>query len=205
MNYNLENIRLRKVAEGKSNAGALFIQATCVNPDDEWDEPVEMTTFNERMVNIFKQYLAVSQQDGEDNFGRPRFKASALLDATKPLPEKYLVFTHARVEEFVFPGGEEHIQVDDQGQPVKNKKTGQYYRRKSVLVLTKKKVDNETGELDYAEGWRPEQQGRSILNAFYKPARIFDSPTSAPIVLPQGENAPLINGESAPAPAAPAV
>ena len=39
MKYNLEDIKLRKVAEGKQNAGALFLQATVVNPDDIWEEP----------------------------------------------------------------------------------------------------------------------------------------------------------------------
>lgn len=197
MNYNLENIRLRKVAENKQNAGSLFIQATCVNPDDEWDEPVEMTTFNERMVKIFAQYLAVAQPDGTDQFGRDKFKASALLDATKPLPDKYLRFTGAKLEQYVFPGGVEYIQIGQDGKPVKNPKTGQYYRRRSVLVLTKTTVDNETGERGYAKGWDLESQGSSIMNTFYAPAAQFDGPSNGGIPLPQGADAPLINGESA--------
>lgn len=199
MNYLLENIRLRKVADGKTNAGSLFIQATCVNPDDEWDEPVEMTTFNERMVKIFSQYLAVAQPDGQDQFGRDKFKASALLDATKPLPDKYLHFAGGNVEEYVFPGGKEYIQIDQEGKPVKNPKTGQYYRRRSVSVLTKTTVDNENGTRRYAKGWELESQGSSIMNTFYAPASQFDGPSNAGIVLPQGTDAPLINGESAPA------
>ena len=201
MTYNLENIRLRVVAEGKVNAGAKFIQATCVNPDDEWDEPVEMTTFNPRMVAKFAQFLAVAQQDGTDQFGRPVYKASALLDQTKPLPEAYLKFTMANREEYVFPGGREMIQVDEHGQPVRNQKTGQFYRRRSIVVLTKKTRDNESGTERYAEGWSLEQQGSSIMNAFYAPAEQFDSTPTGAIVLPQEEGAPLTNGGTAPAPA----
>ena len=200
MNYKLENIRLRKVAEGKRNAGSLFIQATCVNPDDDWDEPVEMTSFNERMVAKFSELLNVAMEDGLDQFGRTKYKASTLKDATKPVPESMLSFTSGNLEEVQTPGGVEYVQVDDTGKPIKNPKTGQFYRRTSIFVLTKKTRDNETGETRYAKGWSPTEQASSIFNNLYAPAAQFDEQLiNSPIVLPQDPAAPAPTPAAAPA------
>lgn len=198
MKYNLTDIKLRKVADGKRNAGTLFIQATVVNPDDEWDEDGSLTTFNERLVKKFAQYIGVSQPGALDQFGRQTWQPSPLLNQANPIPESMLVLTHAQFEEFKFPGGE-RVQLDDNGQPRRND-SGQMIVRDSVRVLTKKTVDNETGETRYANGWDPVSQGNSIMLNLYAPLSQFTESVPQGIVLPQQPETPLINGASAPAP-----
>jgi len=205
MKYNLEDVKLRKVAEGKQNAGALFIQATVVNPDDIWEEPGQMTTFNERVVKQFEQYILPAQPGGKDQFGRDSWLTSQLKDATKPIPAEMLVMTHAQFEEVPSPGGVEMVRLNDTGDgPAINPKNGQFYRRTSILVLTKKVVDNETGAERYARGWSPAEQASGIWNNLYAPASQFDSGAQSGVALPIGAETPLINSASAPG-AAPAV
>ena len=197
MKYNLEDIKLRKVAEGKPNAGSLFLQATVVNPDDEWDEPGTLTTFNERLVKKFEQYLVPALPGPMDQFGRQTWNPSQLKDATKPIPAEMLVMTHAQFEEVPSPGGVEYVRLkDNSDEPMVNPKNNQFYYRKSIIVLTKKIVDNETGEVRYAKGWSPQEQASSIWNNLYAPASKFNAGTSG-VVLPGNAETPLINSGSA--------
>jgi hypothetical protein len=97
------------------------------------------------------------------------------------------------------------VRLNDTGDgPALNPKNGQFYRRTSILVLTKKVVDNETGESRYARGWSPQEQASGIWNNLYAPASQFDTTAQAGVALPIGAEAPLINSASAPG-AAPAV
>lgn len=194
MKYNLEDIKLRKVADGKQNAGTLFLQATVVNPEDEWDEPGLLTTFNERLVKKFAEYIVPALPGPIDQFGRQTWQVSQLKDATKPIPAELLVMTHAQFEQAPSPGGVEMVRLKDGGEePMTNPKNGQYYRRTSIFVLTKKVVDNETGETRYAKGWSPEDQAAGIWNNMYAPASKFDNgPTG--VVLPGNPETPLNGG-----------
>jgi len=202
MKYNLEDIKLRKVAEGKQNAGTLFLQATVVNPDDEWDEPGSLTTFNERLVAKFAEFLVPALPGNVDQFGRQTWQKSQLKDANKPIPENLLVMTHAQFEEVQSPGGIDMVRLKDgSNEPMVNPKNGQYYRRNSILVLTKKVVDNETGEVRYAKGWSPAEQASGIWNNLYAPAAQFDSTATPGVVLPASPDTPLINSASGTAPA----
>lgn len=202
MKYNLEDIKLRKVAEGKQNAGTLFLQATVVNPDDEWDEPGTLTTFNERLVAKFSEYLVPALPGNQDQFGRQTWQPSQLKDVNKPIPENLLVMTHAQFEEVQSPGGIDMVRLKDgSNEPMINPKNQQFYRRNSILVLTKKVVDNETGEVRYAKGWSPAEQASGIWNNLYAPASQFDSAATPGVVLPSSPETPLINSASGGAPA----
>jgi hypothetical protein len=203
MKYILENIALRKVAEGKRNAGSLFIQADAVNPDDIFDEGGRVTIFNERLCNKYAEYLTVAVQNGTDRFGREVWK-STLKDANKPIPESMTVMTHAKFEQYVFPGGPK-IALDSNGEPIINQKTNEPVMRSAIYVFTKKAVDNETGEIDYIRNWDPISVGQRIEANFYKTP---DVQTAGGVVLPQGDDPLLTNSASdaaaAAAPAAPA-
>lgn len=197
MNYKLTDIKLRQVAaDARRNAGSFFLQATLVNPDDEWDEDATMTTFNARLIAKFQQYLGVSQPGPNDQFGRPTWLPSKLLDQTKPIPDSLLTFAHGAIEQFMFPGGE-MVAVDENNTPRMND-DGKLILRSAVYVVTKKTVDNETGETRYAKGWDPITQGTSIMNHFYAPKDQFAINQPAGVVLPQSPTAPLINGGTAP-------
>lgn len=203
MKYILENIALRKVAEGKRNAGALFIQADAVNPDDIFDEGGRVTIFNERLCNKYAEYLTIAVQDGTDRFGREVWK-STYKDSQNPLPESLTVMTHAKFEQYVFPGGPK-VALDSNGDPIKSERTNQPVMRAAIYVFTKKAVDNETGELSYIRNWDPISVGQRIEANFY---RTPDVQTAGGIVLPQGDDPLLTNSASntpgAAAPAAPA-
>ena len=204
MKYRLEDILLRTVTKAGPNQGSKFIQATVVNPDDEWDEPGRMTTFNEKMVAKLTQYVGLATQGPNDAFGRPTWIPGMLLDASKPLPENLLVFSHASFEEFVFPCP--MCQIDENGEPRRNQTSGNLIIRTSIRVLCKKTVDNETGVSRWAKGWSPEEQGASIMATFYKPASEFLDAGPQGVQLPISPATPLINGASAQqaAPAQPA-
>lgn len=197
MKYNIQDIKLRTVETGKRNAGSKFLQFTVVNPDDEWDDAVEATTFNQRMVKVMDEYFLPSQPSpNPDSFGHQAWLPSVLKDATKPVPEKFLTFTHAQIEEFVFPGGE-RVALDENNGPRRNEK-GQFITRTSIRVLTKKTVDNETGVTTYAQGWDPVSQGTSIMLNFYGPMSLIADQGPTGVVLPQGVATPLINSGSTP-------
>ncbi len=199
MKYTLENIALRKVAEGKKNAGSLFIQADAVNPDDIFDEGGRVSIFNERLCNKYAEYLTIATQDGKDRFGREVWK-STLKDANKPIPESLTIMTHAKFEQYVFPGGPK-IALDSNGNPIINEKTHQPVMRAAIYVFTKKAVDNETGEIDYIRNWDPISVGQRIEAAFYKTP---DVQTAGGLVLPQGDDPLLTNSASSTQAAAPA-
>lgn len=197
MNYKLVDIKLRQVAaDARHNAGSFFVQATLVNPDDDWDDDATLTTFNERLVAKFKQYIGVSQPGPVDQFGRQTWLPSQLLNAANPIPESLLTFTHGAIEQFVFPGGE-MVAINDDGTPRRNE-NNKLIMRSSIYVVTKKTVDNETGEQRYAKGWDPVSQGTSIMNAFYAPKDQFATNQPMGVVLPQSAATPLINGGTAP-------
>lgn len=209
MKYVLKNVKLRKVKEGSRNAGSLFIQATVVNPDDMFDSDGTLTTFNERIVNAFAEYLMPSIQEGTDNFGRPVWKPSLPKDANKPLPEAMTTLTHAQFETYAFPDGKELAAVDTDGAPLRDGNE-QLIVRRSITILTKKTVDNETGEMRYAKGWGLEEQGESLMRRLYRPVSQFQASPTGGIALPQDAETPLTNGATAPGaapvpPAAPAV
>lgn len=194
MKYNITKIRLRKVAADKKNAGSLFIQFLAKNPDNRLDKG-EVTILDEDFAEDYAEYLQVSQQDGVDVFGEPKWAPSVLKDANKPIPEDMLVMPHSYFEQYVFPGGE-MVACDDNGHPRKDSK-GQMVLRDAVWVFTIKAPDNETGELKYVRGFDPVTQGRRIMQAFYKPKSEFMDIQSQGIVLPQSPETPLINGATA--------
>ena len=203
MKYVLTNIKLRKV-EGdasKRNVGELFVQATVVNPDDLWDDDAQMTTFNPRLVQEFNKYFSPSVKDEKtDQFGQDIWKPSMLKDENKPCPENLLVFNHAALEQYFFPGGA-RVATDAEGNVrlIDNKPI----IKQSIWVLTKKTVDNETGETRYAKGWSPSEQGESIMNHFWRiPLNQYEGQTQPMgVVLPMNPGTPLTppltNGETA--------
>lgn len=196
MKYNLESIKLRQVAAGKTNAGTLFIQATVVNPDDDYEEPGSLTTFNERLVKKFAELLLLAQPGPADQFGRQTWLPSMLKDANNPIPENLLVFTGGKFEQVPSPGGVPYVRLNDTGDaPVVNPKNGQFYIVDSIMVLTKTVTDNETGERRYAKGWSPQEQASGIWNNLYAPLSKFDDSPRG-VVLPQSPSTPLINGAS---------
>lgn len=200
MKYNITKIKLRKVAEGKRNAGQLFVQFTVKNPDNRLDKG-DVTVFDEDFAEDYAEYYALSvKDDKKDTFGQDVWKPSVLKDPNKPCPEDLLVATHAQFEQYVFPGGP-RVALNEDGTPRKNSRD-KYIIQESIWVFTWKRVDNETGELGYIRGWDPKSRGASIMANLYGPmSMIADQTQPMGVVLPMNPGTPLTppltNGETA--------
>lgn len=199
MKYKISKIKLRKVAEGKRNAGSLFVQFTVRNPDNRLDKG-EVTVFDEDFAADYEEYYALSEPGVKDGFGQQTWQDSKLKDPAKPCPEDLLVATHAQFEQYIFPGGP-RVALDDEGKPRRNDR-GRYIVQESIWVFTWKALDNETGELRYIRGWDPASRGASIMNNLYGPmSLIAESNQPMGVVLPMNPGTPLTppltNGETA--------
>lgn len=154
MQYNVTKLTKQVVPAGKQNAGQNYVEVTIEDPEDG----------EERIVPVFdkeaERYIALIP--------------TAVVGAPVPLPdttpENLKVWKNCFDQEFIFP--EQMVRVDAQGQPQLNK-FQQMYVRKSIIVMVRKKRDNETGELAIRKGWDLATRGTSVMNAFYMPLRNF--------------------------------
>lgn len=154
MQYNVTKLTKQVVPAGKQNAGQNYVEVTIEDPEDG----------EERIVPVFdkeaERYIALIP--------------TAVVGVPTPLPdtapENLKVWKNCFDQEFIFP--EQMVRVDAQGQPQLNK-FQQMYVRKSIVVMVRKKRDNETGELAIRKGWDLATRGTSVMNAFYMPLRNF--------------------------------
>lgn len=156
MLYNVISFVKQVVPAGKQNAGTNYAVVTIEDPED--GERREVPVFDAEA----KRYLDLVP--------------NAVVGASNPLPEtapeNLKVWKNCFDKEFAFP--ETMVRVNAQGQPELNK-FNQMRLRKSVLVMTRYKRDNETGELAIRRGWDLTTRGTSIMNAFYMPLRVFNN------------------------------
>lgn len=156
MLYNVVSFVKQIVPQGKQNAGTQYAIVTIEDPED--GEQREVPVFDAEA----KRYLDLVP--------------NATVGTSNPLPEtapeNLKVWKNCFDKEFAFP--ETMVRVNAQGQPELNK-FNQMRLRKSVLVMTRYKRDNETGELAIRRGWDLTTRGTSIMNAFYMPLRVFNN------------------------------
>ena len=173
MDYNVVKVAAATVNKpGSANNGTKYVICTIEDPDGDRQE---VPVFN----NEAEQYLECI---GVANGGK-------CATGDQPIPEKKSMWHFAYFEEFVFP--EPMVQVDaTTGQPTTNK-FGQMYTRSSVMVLTRYKYDesrallkdangNPLSPLQPMKGWDKQSRGSSVMNAFYKPARLYQNAAAAP-------------------------
>lgn len=156
MLYNVIALTMQVVPQGKQNAGQKYVEVAIEDPEDG----------EERVVPVFdkeaERYLALI----------PTATVGTRINLPDTTPDNLKVWKNCFDKEFVFP--EEMVRVDAQGKPQLNK-FGQMYVRKSVIVMTRFKRDNETGDLAIRKGWDLATRGTSVMNAFYMPLRNFAS------------------------------
>lgn len=156
MLYNVISFVKQVVPVGKQNAGTNYAVVTIEDPED--GERREVPVFDAEA----KRYLDLAP--------------AAVIGQPTPLPEtapdNLKVWKNCFDKEFTFP--ETMVRVNAQGQPELNK-FNQMRVRNSVLVMTRYKRDNETGELAIRRGWDLTTRGTSIMNAFYMPLRVFNN------------------------------
>lgn len=152
MLYNVTKLTKRLVPAGKQNAGTQYIEVTIEDPEDG----------EERVVPVFDNE---AKRYGD-------LIPTAALDTTVQLPDatpdNMKVWKNCFDKEFVFP--ETMVRVNQNGQPDFNK-YGSMRKRNSVMVMTRYKKDNETGELTPRRGWDLATRGTSVMNAFYRPEK----------------------------------
>lgn len=159
MLYNVIGLTVQVVPQDKQNAGTKYVEVTIEDPEDG----------EERVVPVFdkeaERYIALI----------PNATVSTLNKLPDNTPDNLKVWKNCFDKEFIFP--ETMVRVNAQGQPELNK-FNQMRVRKSVIVMTRYKRDNETGELAIRKGWDLATRGTSVMNAFYMPLRNFASTTS---------------------------
>lgn len=157
MLYNVISFVKQIVPAGKQNAGTQYAVVTIEDPED--GERREVPVFDAEA----KRYLDLA----------PAAVIGTAVPLPETAPENLKVWKNCFDKEFTFP--EIMVRVNAQGQPELNK-FNQMRVRKSVLVMTRYKRDNETGELAIRRGWDLTTRGTSIMNAFYMPLRVFNTP-----------------------------
>lgn len=154
MLYNVISFTKQVVPQGKQNAGTNYAVVTIEDPED--GEQREVPVFDAEA----KRYLDLV----------PNLTVGAATQLPQTAPDNLKVWKNCFDKEFTFP--ETMVRVNAQGQPELNK-FNQMRIRKSVIVMTRYKRDNETGELAIRKGWDLATRGTSVMNAFYMPLRNF--------------------------------
>ena len=154
MLYNVISFVKQVVPQGKQNAGTSYAIVTIEDPED--GEQREVPVFDAEA----KRYLDLV----------PTAAIGTAVPLPETAPDNLKVWKNCFDKEFTFP--ETMVRVNAQGQPELNK-FQQMRVRKSVLVMTRYKRDNETGELAIRRGWDLATRGTSVMNAFYMPLRAF--------------------------------
>lgn len=156
MLYNVISFVKQVVPAGKQNAGTNYAVVTIEDPED--GERREVPVFDAEA----KRYMDLAP--------------AAAVGVPTPLPDtapdNLKTWKNCFDKSFTFP--ESMVRVNAQGQPDLNK-FGQMRIRQTVMVMTRYKRDNETGELTPRRGWDLATRGTSIMNAFYMPLRVFAS------------------------------
>lgn len=158
MLYNVISFTKQVVPQGKQNAGTQYAIVTIEDPED--GERREVPVFDAEA----KRYLDLV----------PTAAIGQSVNLPETAPDNLKVWKNCFDKEFTFP--ETMVRVNAQGQPELNK-FQQMRVRKSVLVMTRYKRDNETGELAIRRGWDLTTRGTSVMNAFYMPLRAFANTT----------------------------
>ena len=182
MKYEISNLKINTVAQGKPNAGRKYLEFTAVNVAAPLEIPGVVCIFNARTVELFAPYI--SQANGGT--------------ATGPveLPDSFK-YINGRFETFVFPtpGTRTYSaqvttkdgRVHQPGEMVMNGNQPRIY--KSAQVFTMRQVDPETGEISYLRGWDCDTRGQQMFSAFYTPVPLEHATMEAPAqVMPQAGN-----------------
>lgn len=163
MFYNVTKVTAQIVPQGKQNAGQKYVVVTLEEPED--GETREVPVFDKEA----ERYLAFIPAANGGTATQP-------YNIPQDLPDNLKQWKNCFDVEFTFP--EPMVRVNAEGQPETNKK-GFMYQRNSVIVMVRKKRDNETGELTIRKGWDLASRGTSVMNAFYAPARLFNGGVAA--------------------------
>jgi hypothetical protein len=158
MLYNVIALTKKVVEQGKQNAGTNYVVVTLEDPQD--GETREVPVFDAES----KRYMDLI----------PNTAVGVTTNLPENTPDNLKVWKNCRDEEFVFP--ELMVRVEN-GKPSMNK-FNQLRVRKSVMVMTRRKMDNEhpeatLAEMAYRRGWDLTTRGTSVMNAFYMPASQF--------------------------------
>lgn len=189
MDLKITNIKFEQIAQGKQNAGEWFMRMNLTDAEDpifgdKWQGYPE---FDKERVDYYRSFFSVA--DG------------GTAEKTTPIPEEYLLLKNCLAETFVFP--EPMAQIDQNGQPLLDK-FGRMRVKTSVVVLTRKRLEKMDNSYRYLKGQSCEEKGQSLIGRLYAPLREFQTATFAPVAGVAAPQAPLINGQNAPAPAQPA-
>lgn len=185
MDYRIENIEI-KTAKNQSE----YVALTLVNADDEWDEPFTVPVWNDIQIKRYKALLASPEVNGDVNKipeEKRVFKYGFWETYKLPMPMNRIWSQNMTIKYADNTMKEVHageIVTDRAGHPV-------VYTE--FMVFVKKTLDNNTGELRYANGWSfAERSAQMIARQFTTiqptasmPPQEIIQPAGAPQAQPQ--------------------
>ena len=188
MKYEVRNLKINTVGQGKPNAGAKYIEFVAMNTIAPWEQPGVVCIFNARTAELFAPYI--SQANG------------GTATAPVELPDSFK-YINGRFETFVFPTPGTRVyssqftskdgKIHQPGEMVMNGNQPRVYR--SAQVFCMRQVDPETGETSYLRGWDCDTRGMQMYNAFYTPISLEHASAEAP-----NQASPVVGNQVPPAP-----
>lgn len=188
MKYEVRELKINTVGQGKPNAGAKYIEFIAMNTIAPWEQPGVVCIFNVRTVELFAPYI--SQANG------------GTATAPVELPDSFK-YINGRFETFVFPtpGTRTYSaqvttkdgRVHQPGEMVMHGNQPRIYR--SAQVFCMRQVDPETGEISYLRGWDCDTRGQQMFSAFYTPLPLEHANAEAPT-----QASPVVGNQVPPAP-----
>ena len=187
MKYEIMKLEIRTVPQGKPNAGKQFLEFEAVNMQAPQEAPGVVCIFNERTVDLYKQYI-------------PQTKGGTAAGPVE-LPDNFK-YINGRFETFVFPIPGTRVYstsftskdgtVHQAGERVMNGNQPRIYR--SAQVFCMRQIDTDTGEIAYLRGWDCDTRGMQMYNAFYTPVSIEHAPAE------EGQAGPVVGNQVPPVP-----
>ena len=173
MKYEIMDLSICTVPQGKPNVGKKYIKVKAVNMQTPWEEPCVTCMFNENLLSMLSPYILQSK--------------GGTATAPVELPDSFK-YINGRFETFVFPIPGTRVYstqltskdgvVHQPGEMVMNGNRPRIY--KSVQVFCMRQIDPETGESSYVKGWDCDTRGQQMFNAFYTPISLEHASAEAP-------------------------
>ena len=194
--YELINIEIKKVAEGKQNAGEEYLIADASNVNCRWEEEKRFTSFQKSIINLIRNVIPVEKGG---------------TAATLGTVDDSIRYIFGRFETY-YPATDfykHHIYDDPQGRwkagDVVRAKNGipLIFPKESGIVVFVQYYMDEQGKEQVVRGMTLAEQGMRAFQAYCEPVSIAPAttaPLQTPAITPQAQPA----AAAGQAPAAPA-
>ena len=175
--YELINIEIKKVAEGKQNAGEEYLIADASNVNCRWEEEKRFTSFQKSIINLIRNAIPVEKGGTAATLG-------TIDDSIR--------YIFGRFETY-YPATDfykHHIYDDPQGRwkagDVVRAKNGTplIFPKESGIVVFVQYYMDEQGKEQVVRGMSLAEQGMRAFQAYCEPVSVAPAATTAPLQTP---------------------